>query len=174
MSNPNIRFSDLTEVWTAAAYEAAAGRTLTDKPAMGQRFVDSLTGKEFLFVENVDTVARAAGDVVAQSLANGVWYEVDEAVTATLEYMAGVCMGAIPASGGRGWIQVYGYHSAIRVEGTSAVAIGESLKMVNAQDYVVKDTAVGTVASYPDKYIVALAAQAVADVVAIAGFIRCR
>lgn len=171
---PSNRF-DLTAVFTAAQYEAAGPRTLVDRPPMGQIVREPGSGKEYMFVENVDTVAREAGDVTYHSLANGVEYEVDQLGGANtgINLMAGVCMGAIPASGGRGWIQTYGYNDTVLIESTTDVAIGDSLKGSSGKDYVIQDQAIGTEASYA-RHIVALAAATANSAATAAGFILCR
>lgn len=146
---PSIPF-DLARVWTATEYEAAGGRTLEDKPDMGQILVDAATGKEYMFVENVDATAQAVGSVVCVSFALGFNYDVDQLGGAStgIDYMAGVCMGALPAAGGRGWIQTWGENESIFMAGATDTVLGDSLKAVSGQQHVVKDAAIGTEPTY--------------------------
>ncbi len=137
--------SDLTRVWTAAEYAAAGPRTLEDKPALGVRCIDA-AGKEYQFCKNVDTIAKVAGDVVFTSYANAVDYEVDELGGATTgaAQMKGVALGAIPASGGCGWVQTWGNHETTNVIGHASMALGASLKGASGQSYAQFDAVVGT------------------------------
>lgn len=146
---PNIPF-DLARVWTEAEYEAAGPRTLEDRPEMGQILVDSKMGKEYMFVENVDATAQSVGSVVCCSFARGLIYDVDQLGGAStgIDHMAGVCMGAIPAAGGRGWIQTWGENTSIFTAGATDTVLGDSLKAVSGQKHVVKDAAIATEPTY--------------------------
>lgn len=138
--------SDLTRVWTAAEYAAAGPRTLEDKPILGQRYIDTTLGKEYMFCKNVDTIAKVAGDVVFTSFANAVDYEIDELGGASTgaAQMKGVALGAIPASGGCGFVQTWGNHDTANVIGHASMALGASLKGSSGQSYVQFDAVVGT------------------------------
>lgn len=80
------------------------------------------------------------------------------AKNALITQMAGVAVSAIP-TGSYGWVQCYGYSAAVLIEGTVAIVIGDSLKGVSGQLYVVKDAAAGAISISP-QYIRALVAEA--------------
>jgi hypothetical protein len=113
---------------------------------MGQILVDSISGKEYQFVENLDASAKVAGDVVYSAYVNGFSYEVDElgGTNTGIAQMKGVALGAIPASGGRGWVQTWGDHDTTNVLGHASMALGASLKGSSGQSYVIFDAVVGT------------------------------
>lgn len=162
-----------TEVFTSTQVSTPAG-VQNAMPVLGSILVDPASGKMYKFVLNIGGEAREVGDVVGYSFAAGLGYKVDQYTsgeTMYITHMAGVCMGAIPASGA-GWIQIWGFSDSVLVEGTTDVAIGDSLKMVTAQDYVVKDQSAGTESAYRN-YIEALEAQTSATPTLVSGFIRC-
>src|SRR3990167_4016162 len=141
----------LTATWTSFV------DGLPGKPAHGTKFDDG-GGKRYKVVKNVDGAALAVGDVVfyktAKSSTAPADNEVVKATTATLDKMAGVCMGA-PADAAWFWIQTKGDHDTALVEGTTDILIADALKGVNAQKYVVKDVAEGTSPTYPKSFMVA-------------------
>lgn len=82
---------------------------------------------------------------------------------------AGVAIGAVTISN-RGWIQCYGYHSAIKTDGGDDIADGDSL-ILSATDKTVDSVASGTAPTH--KIIgVAVAADVDADNT-VEGFIEC-
>lgn len=85
--------------------------------------------------------------------------------------IAGIAMSAVPIAN-YGWVQIYGYNSAVGVEGTTDVALGDSLKGVSGQTYLVQDAASGT-APTNGRHLIALLAQAANSVVATPCFINC-
>jgi hypothetical protein len=89
-----------------------------------------------------------------------------------INLMAGLAMSAAPADYFC-WIQVAGYNANGPVEGTSAVAASDNLKMVSGQTYLVKDVAAGTAPT--NRYGArAVVAQAAASVVATPIFLDCQ
>lgn len=88
-----------------------------------------------------------------------------------INLMAGIATSAVPIANW-GWVQIYGYNAAVGVEGTTDVALGDNLKGVSGQTYVVKDTAAGT-APTNWRGLIALLAQAADSVVATPCFINC-
>lgn len=171
---PSIRY-DLTRVWTTAEYNAAGPRTVEDKPPLGAIVIEPETGKEYIFVHNVDATAQQVGSVVCWSYATTLLpYEVDQlGGTGThINSMAGVCMSA-PAASGYGWIQSYGENASIFMDGTTDTVLGDSLKAVSGQKHVVKDAAGGTEPTYA-RHIMCLEAYVTAADALKKGFIRCR
>jgi hypothetical protein len=142
------------------------------------RFEDD--GTIYRWVKNEDASnAFVAGDVVCHKIANisTAHQTILQSATANLGMLAGVVMGPLAANTGTtpkiyGWIQVYGYNGTIKMEGTAAIAAGDSLKPVNAQNYAVIATAMGTAPTLP-RQIQALEAYAVGAAAAKRGFIRC-
>lgn len=119
-------------------------------------------GRVFKLVKNLATVLTVGDVVVHDVLTNDTDSEVKQPVTAALDQMAGVAMGAIPASG-FGWIQVYGYNAAARVKGdVVAITAGDSLKGLTATFTAVKSTASGTTPEFQN-YLRALDAATAAD-----------
>lgn len=170
---PGIRF-DTSVVWKAADYNAAGPRTLVDKPSLGQFQRDPESGKSYELVKNNFGSDLVAGDVVFRDHANGVWSEVNQLGSGTtgIEQMAGVAIGAIPTTG-YGWIQVWGDHDEINMEGTLAITVGDSLKGSAGNSYVIQDNDVGTEPSYRN-HIVAREAYAVGAAALKKGTIRCQ
>lgn len=166
---PQIKPSALTKVYSSLA--PSTSQSVDTVPTPGDVRYDS-TGKVYKFVKNLHSSALAVGDVVMQAFANAVGYEVNRMTTATLNMLAGVAVGAIPASG-YGWIQIEGDNDTILMEGTSAIAIGDSLKGVNAQLYLVKDAATGTEATYA-RHVIAREAYNTGSAATKKGTIRCR
>ena len=77
-------------------------------------------------------------------------YDVITPSTATLEQFAGVCLGAIPATQGVGWIVEKGVTLVNTLGSTGAASIqpGGSLKCVNTKSYMSLDSAEGTEPAY--------------------------
>ena len=119
-------------------------------PNLGTIF-ESADGKAYRFVVNNHASALVVGDVVfcdktalypnAVSVLN-----TDSCGAVAAGIMAGVAMGAIAAAG-YGWIQFAGVGSA-KVESTTDIVVGDTLKGVNSQVYAVTDAAVAVAASY--------------------------
>lgn len=79
-----------------------------------------------------------------------------------INFPLGIAVSAIPSTY-YGWLQCYG-EGTIGIEGTSAVAIADSLKGVSGQTYMVKDVATGTAPTVGVRQAFALAAQGSAGV----------
>lgn len=119
-------------------------------PKLGTIF-ESTDGKAYRFVLNNHSSALVIGDVVfcdkTASYPNAVSVlNTDSCGAVAAGVMAGVAMGAIPAAG-YGWIQFAGVGSA-NWEGTTDIVLGDALKGVNSQTYVVKDAALAAIATY--------------------------
>ncbi len=171
---PTLRY-DLTKVWANAEYESAANRNHVDKPNMGQKMIDPISGKRYEFCENVDTIAKVAGDVVFTSYAANLSYDVDQlgGSGTGASQMKGVAMGAIPASGGRGWVQTWGDHDAANVIGHASNVPGCSLKGVSGQNYVDFDAVVATEPAYRNHMVMRGAAYTTVAAALKAVTIRC-
>lgn len=150
MSTTLIGF-DLTAVYSALTPSGSG----LQAPKLGQVYEDGV-GKKYKFVKNNHSSALTVGDVVCYTYANAVNTDVIRPTTATLNFMAGVAVGAIPVSG-FGWIQVKGVNDATNLDGTTDIAIGDSLKAVNGTLAAVKDAAAGTTPSFQN-YLIALEA----------------
>ena len=140
-------------------------------PKLGDTYID-VQGNEFKCVKNTTASAYVVGDVVSSTYANAVDTETQAGATAALNLMAGVAMGAIPASG-FGWIQTWGYNASINTLGHASNVIGASLKAVNSQVYATFDAAPGTESTYR-RHIVSLAAYTTTSAALKPGLIRCR
>lgn len=128
-------------------------------------------GRIYKLVKNNHSAALAVGDVVSHDLlTNDSDAEVKRPATADLDRMAGVAVGAIPASG-FGWIQVYGYCPTIKCDGSGVnVTAGDSLKAANASLKSVKDAAAGTESAFANHLI---AADAVTTDTTVDGWVSC-
>lgn len=144
MTTSQIGFS-LTQVYSAITPSG----TGLQSPKLGQIYSDG-QGNQYRFVKNSHTSDLVVGDVVFYDYQNGVSTEVCRLGASGsgngLDAMAGAAMGAIPTTG-YGWIQFQGDGTA-NVDGTTDVAIGDSLKGSSGQVYVVKDAAIGTTPAY--------------------------
>ena len=76
-----------------------------------------------------------------------------------MDFLNGIWMAAITAAY-YGWVQLLGYHTAIKVYG--AVAAYDSLKGSNTKQYLVADQSAGTEPSY-HRHCVALEAHTVTN-----------
>ncbi len=54
-----------------------------------------------------------------------------------------------------GWVQTWGYRATASCEGTTDITAGDSLKMVDAQTYLIKDQAPGTEPTYHRHFLAA-------------------
>lgn len=130
--------------------EVAGGLTKTSATPQyqpGQLLERDGGAKVYRYVKNKQGSALAIGDAVCFDMTtNNVDYEVKTPATATLDRLAGISMAA-PASDEWFWIQVRGVGTA-KIDGTTPVAAGDSLKAGNASNKLVQDNATGTAASY--------------------------
>lgn len=174
MSTAQIAW-DFTRVYAAGSLGPTGSGSTTSlgidgqAPARGQRYEDKF-GNVYKFVLNSGTIATI-GDVACHDYSTAGESVVKQTTTGALDSLAGVWLGAAPASG-YGWIQIKGFNAAINALGNVAIVIGDSLKGVNAQAYVVHDTAQGTAATYYNN-IRALSAYAVNAPALITGSINC-
>lgn len=139
-------------------------------PQLGELSQDWV-GNVYKFVKFGPAV-NAVGNVLVYDLSLGTNTLVKQPTTATLNLMAGVAMGVPLTATPYGWLQIKGVNASILFEGTTDIAIGDSLKAVNAQDYVVKDAATGTVESYHN-FITALVAYTPNATALKLGLINC-
>jgi hypothetical protein len=151
-------------------YTALVGEPDVQAPKLGTTFKDD-QGIEYQFVLNSHSADQVAGYVGFRDLSGGLRTSVKKCATAVLDVMAGVWMSAVPAAG-YGWIQTLGVYASVLVESTTDIVIGDSLKGVDAQFYVVKDQAIGTAPSYVN-HIRALAARTSNDSGALSCLIYC-
>ena len=145
---------DFTKVFTSGSL--VSGSIVA--PTLGSVIRIQNEDKAYKFVRNVGLITTA-GDVVCYSVTNVItqtaMYEVTKPATANLNVMAGVALGAIPATTGQGWIQIHGYNPTVNVTGDTDITLGDSLKGVNGQFYATKDTAIGTSPTYVNHIIAA-------------------
>jgi len=130
-------------------------------PALGHLVLSLIDGKAYRFGKWLDGTALTVGDAAYRDYTNGIdtWEFNEEGETGTgLDTFGGIALGA-GAQNNWVWFQQFGEHTAANVEGTTDIAIGDSLKGVAAQRYLVQDVAIGTTPSYHN-YARALAAYA--------------
>jgi hypothetical protein len=136
----------------------------TDAETVGTLRFES-DGKVYRWVRNSTGGALTPNRIYYFGTTNTAGYKADQEVFTLgqagkgtgINLMAGAAMSAIP-DGQFGWLQCQGVLDDGPVEGTVAVAATDNLKGVNAQTYLVKDTAAGT-APTNRKGAIALAAQ---------------
>jgi len=124
-----------------------------DQPGTPQETIDDTVGvRKFVFVKNVGAAAIADGDCLVflnnSSTQVGAYSDAIAAgftIGASLNRAAGVGIGPISA-GNYGWIQVSGYHPAVKTNG--ACANGQMLTLDNTSSTKVAAVALGTAASY--------------------------
>lgn len=162
----------------------------TDKEGLGTiRWVrDSNGWKAYRYVRNSSAGTLVIGNVLFHGTAafgvttgsNPSTYEEEvfsagqASKNALISQMAGVAVSAIPTAN-FGWIQINGYSAAVLIEGTVAIVLGDSLKGVSGQLYVVKDVASGTAPTCGRCYITALVAEAggAGQRTLVGAYIRC-
>lgn len=154
-------FADaVTDVYTAAETADGAQKAYVRDWLGHVRYDDQ--GNIYRFVQNDTTSAQVAGQVVCHQIANlgtSMVQKVKTPATADLYLFAGVCISALPTTGGKGWIQIKGYNADCDVDepGTTAIVLGGSLKVANTLSYGMFDTNATTAATTPT-YIQALEA----------------
>ena len=126
--------------------------TVEDEPGILRAEVDNtytvagtLDGgiKIYRFVEVAATSsALTNGAVVTFSDVYGSKV-TDDISESNVNLPAGVAIGAI-AVGSKGWIQVYGYHSAVDTDGGDDIAIGDALIVDPTVDGTCDSVAIGT------------------------------
>lgn len=109
------------------------------------------------YVQNKDATAQAAGYPVCYQFATySNDYQVDQPATATLDRLAGICLGAIGIDG-YGFIVERGITTANALgstdttgqnDGTASIPVGASLQPVNVKSYLCESKAAGTEATY--------------------------
>ena len=119
------------------------GTALTDTATTDIEGIGTLRwdgDKLYRWVKNGEATAQAAGNLVCHQFSNGstAIEHILTPLTADLGFMAGVCISAIPATPGYGWIQVLGYGGAAllpHTQTTGSYAAGDYLTPVNAVTY---------------------------------------
>jgi hypothetical protein len=116
---------------------------------VGQERFDE-KGNKYRFVQNVSTVLTV-GESVCYDVSDATYDEIGNVVatpvTADLGSFAGICVGAIPASG-YGYIQTAGYNGAIDLDAATTVTAGQSAYAENGSSGVNPVTTVGTAPIY--------------------------
>jgi hypothetical protein len=119
----------------------------------------------YVLVKNGSSGALANGDVVIWDATDDDGISVDTIATAESTLIAGVICESI-AVGAYGRMQVYGYHSAVKIDGgTTDVAANAVIGSGNVANYAYTATAVGAV--------LGVALEAVASKTTGKAFIRC-
>jgi len=127
-----------------------------------ETFDDTYGYRLFKYVHNEEaSTASVAGAPAARKLTADKLscYACYIPLTATLDALGGIWMAAITAQY-YGWIQLLGYHTALKVYG--AVAAYDTLKCSNTNAYQVADNSQGTQSTYP-KHCVTLEAHTVTN-----------
>lgn len=148
-----------------ASHQGHVKRDSTDTYGRDKKFERCYNGTGGTLVAN--TIIMEKPDATA----NYEGLELDAPAIDNLNFMKGVVDAAI-ANGEWGYVQTEGYRSAVSVNSTTDIAVGDSLKGVDGQTYAVKDAARGTDSTYR-RHIVALAARTDNDTGTIAGMIHC-
>ena len=104
----------------------------------GRKFVYCYTALTSILVGGCVAVGRTGGATTAGRNPQATLPETDDNVA----HVYGIACKTTDAAGGV-WVQVYGRCTFAKVDGTSAVAIGDSLKPVDGAQYLVQDAAVG-------------------------------
>lgn len=129
----------------------------------------------YRFVKNLTGGALAVGDVLfagTSSPTHQEAYKMNQSAKGTnLGLMMGVVL-AVAAAADFLFLQVFGYNASINMEGTTDIAVGDSLKGVNDQFYLVQGAAVATAPLY-HRQVVAMEAYTAAAAALKAGFIHC-
>lgn len=119
----------------------------------------------YVLVKNGSAASMANGDVVIWDATDDDGITVDTIATAESPLIAGVITEDI-AVGGYGRMQVYGYHSAVKIDGgTTDVAANAVIGSGGTAKYAYTATAVGAV--------LGVALEAVATATTGKAFIRC-
>jgi hypothetical protein len=170
MSTVRIGF-DLTRAFTSAQIGPSSSLGIDDQAfELGVVFKDDI-GNVYKFVKNSYASSTAIGDVGAMDVAGGLSTTVKQMVTGSLNLLAGVWMGVV-ATSGYGFIQKIGTNSSILTDGTTDTVLGDSLKGVNTAQYLVKDQATGTEATYVNT-VICLEAYTTATPALKKGYIHC-
>lgn len=150
------------------------GDSVIDEDELGvlRTELDALTSgvRIYRFVK----VADASGDVANGSVLTFTDAHCREVTTDISEsnrnHVAGVGIGAITA-GNKGWIQVYGSHSAVTTNGDDDITVGMELIVDGAVDGSVDSMAVGTAATH--KTVGVATADDVDAANTVAAFLNC-
>lgn len=142
----------------------------------GQRHHRWTGTKIYKWIKNASGGALAAGDVIfwgTNDVTKSEVYKIGQSTKGTdLSMMAGVVTSTAIASGEFGWIQVQGYNASINQESTTDIVLGDFLKGVSGQLYVVKSVASGTAPTFQNG-IVAWAAKTADSAGLSSGVIKC-
>lgn len=147
---PIIAADDISRVYSSIQQ---ANSLMGMLPGTLRQTADGLS--TVMLIRNNHTSDLAVGDIVSSDyLTNDVPYDVKRPATADLDRLAGVAAGAIPASGGVGWIIVRGYAATVKVDGSGVnVAAGDSIKGQNGSTKGLHDQAAGTTSAFRRRLI---------------------
>lgn len=125
--------------------------------------VQTEADKVFVNVLNNQTVAVSDGDVLVWNTSTPDGVRTTQPAAATLSLFCGIAQGTIAASG-YGLAQAYGYKSAALISNdtATAVAAGDILNPIAAQDHLYRYASGGDVAFSTVGYVYAAAAVATA------------
>lgn len=117
---------------------------------LGDRFTTNKRRDVYIlcYWDGSSPAACAKGDAVfinAVANASGNNPAISAAATTAVNQMAGIVTTTLAAAG-LVWVQIEGYCDFAKLEGTTDIAAGDQLQMVNAQTYLVKDGGTGRTA----------------------------
>jgi hypothetical protein len=124
--------------------------------------VQTEADKVFVNVYNAQAVSVSDGDVLVWATTSADGVKTTQAAAATLSMVVGIADGSIAASA-YGLAQSYGYKSAALISNdTAAVAVGDILLPIAAQDHLYRYASGGDVANLGTAGIIAAATVATA------------
>lgn len=140
--------------------------TASNELGMLEWVIDTDTGlKCYRYVQTGSTVAN--GTVLVDS--STYQRTVTTTITNARNKPSGVGIGVI-TSGNYGWIQCYGYHSAVKTNGDDDIAVGDTIIVANSTG-VADSVASGTASTFKPIGVAMAADVDAADTVAV--FINC-
>lgn len=103
-------------------------------------------GKEYIAVYNETGAARERGDVATLAYSNDYGTEAIAVATTTFPVCTVVFLDAVPANG-LAWVQIAGECAEAKVDGTTNVAAGDFLEVINGGTAFIKDGTARTTVS---------------------------
>lgn len=107
---------------------------------------EGLKAYRYVFIAAASTPALANGSLVFQTDAYGRTGDIRVAQATSRNHVLGVAVSAL-AAGTYGYVQVSGYHSAVKTNGDDDIAKGDAI-IASASDGVVDSVAAGTAPTY--------------------------
>lgn len=147
--------------------------TVEDEVGCLRYELDTTNGgfRVYRFVEVAATAAAAVANGTVLTFSGLYGNDVTDDISESHPNRpAGVGIGAITI-GNKGWIQVYGYHSAIKTDGGDDIAAGDTLIVDPSTDGTCDSVAQGTATTHRE-----LGVATTADIDAdntVAGFLTC-